>query len=351
MMSDREDDLSRRDFVRNVGVGLGAAALLASCKQGASQAAAPAPAAPPVKLAQAPAAAEPAGGDKVPVALLRHSKILVDDRTPRREAVLACLDAGMKHVFGETDPVKAWTHVAGPDDIIAIKVNCISGLIYSHPEVVAAIVQRLLQAGIVGDNIVIYERDSGELSRSGYKINKDGPGTRCYGTDGAYDDWLKHRDISVRLTKILTQTATVLINVPILKNHGCGVTFSMKNHYGTVANPGDLHGGNCNPAIAHLADIPAIRDKTRLIVGDCTRGCFDQGPGGRPDTCWPCGALIVSANMVAADAIALELLDAERKNRGMGPMAPSAGYLATASQIGLGPNDRSGMSVLETTVG
>ncbi len=353
-MPNREDGLSRRAFVRNVGVGLGAAALLASCKQGTSQAAVPAAAAAPPATpvaAGAPAVATHAAADKVPIALLRHSGLATMEQTVPEEAMLACLDAGMKHVFGDADPAKCWQKVAGAQDIVAIKASCISGLIYTHPALVAAIIRRLTEAGVVPENIIVYERDSGELSRSGFKINRDGPGPRCYGTDGAYDDWMQHRDVRVRLTKIISQQATVLVNVPIVKTHGCGITFSMKNHYGTVANPGDLHGGNCNPACAHLADVPAIRDKTRIIIGDCISGCFDQGPGGRPDTLWPCGALIVTQNMVAADALGLELIDAERKRRGMGPMTPSAGYILTANQIGLGPNDRAHMDVLETQVG
>ncbi len=353
-MPNREGELPRRTFIRNVGVGLGAAALLASCKQGTSQAAAPAPAAPPVTPAAAAAPAVATHGDagaKVPIALLRHAKLATTEQTVPQDAIFACLDAGMKHVFGVTDPAKAWQQVAKPADVVAIKASCISGLIYTHPVLVAAIVQRLTGVGVVPENIIIYERDSGELSRSGFKMNRDGPGVRCYGTDGAYEDWLQHRDIRIRLTKILTQTATVLINVPIVKNHGCGITFSMKNHYGTVANPGDLHGGNCNPACAQLADVPVIQSKTRLIIGDCISGCFDQGPGGRPDTVWPCGALIVTQNMVAADAIGLELIDIERKRRGMSPMTPNAGYILSASQLGLGPNDRAHMDVLETQVG
>jgi hypothetical protein len=55
--------------------------------------------------------------------------------------------------------------------------------------------------------------------------------------------------------------------------------------------------------------------------------------------------------MVAADAIGLELIDIERKRRGMSPMTPNAGYILSASQLGLGPNDRAHMDVLETQVG
>ena len=40
-----------------------------------------------------------------------------------------------------------------------------------------------------------------------------------------------------------------------------GVTFAMKNMYGVVERPHDLHGGGCNPGVADLNCIPAIREK------------------------------------------------------------------------------------------
>jgi len=53
----------------------------------------------------------------------------------------------------------------------------------------------------------------------------------------------------------------------VLKDHGtAGVTLSMKNHYGSVDNPGSLHGGQCDPYIPELNNVPDIKDKTRLIV-------------------------------------------------------------------------------------
>lgn len=286
------------------------------------------------------------------MAVLRHSAMLADPRTPNYQAVLVTLDAAVKHVFGETDAAAAWAKVCTADDVVGIKVNCISKLISSHPVVVRAIVQRLKDLGVPEHNIIIWDRSSGELARAGYEIRREGTGVRCYGTDGAYDDWMQHRSISIRLSKILSQTITVLINVPVLKDHGgAGVTLSMKNHYGSVSNPNQLHAGHCDPGIPHLNDVPAIKDKTRLVVVDATRGLFNGGPRGRPEAIWPTQTLIVSTNPVAADAIGLEIIDAKRAQEGLPSVRPRASHVATAASIGLGPNDRAAMNVLETEVG
>lgn len=331
--------MGRRSFLRQAAAA-GAAVLIGACRS-SSEAQVPAQA--------ATTAASEAG--KTPVAIVRHSGILADPLTPKTEAVLACLDEGIKHAFSEGDAARAWARVCTPEDVVALKINCISGLMYSHPVVVGAIVQRLQDIGVPAQNIIVWDRTSGEMARCGYEISREGGGVRYYGTDGAYDEWVQHRAVSTRLSKIISQTAQVLINVPVLKDHGgAGVTLAMKNHYGSVANPGDLHGDWCNQA-AELSDVPRIRSMTRLIIADCTRALFDGGPGGRPDTVWQPEALLISTNPVATDAIGLEMMDAKRAEEGREPLRPRAKHVATAAEIGLGPNNRAEMSVLETAVG
>ncbi|MBC7287724.1 MAG: DUF362 domain-containing protein [Armatimonadetes bacterium] len=342
-MDNKHDSMNRREFLRVVGAGVAGAALVSACRASSTTAGLPAQVS---RAAIGQAAEKP-----IRAAVVRHSSMMADETTPNREAVLLALDAAVKHVFGEDDARKAWEKVCATDDVVAIKVNCISGLIFSHPVVAMAIAQRLMDIGVPAENIIIWDRSNGELARAGYTINTGGQGVRCYGTP-AYDEWIEHRGIRTRLSKIITQTASAIINLAVLKDHGSsGVTLTMKNHYGSIANPGDLHGNDCDPGIPYLNDIPAIRDKTRLCVIDATRGNYRNGPGGRPDAIWAEQALIVSANPVAADALGLEILDRKRAQVGLGSLAQKAHHIATAAQIGLGPNERSKMNVLETAVG
>ncbi len=344
-MGKEGNGMDRRQFLRFAGAAAAGSALLAACRASTDTAAAGQAA------RAAGAVVSQAAAGKVKAAVVHHSHMMADERTPRREAVLAALDAAVKHVFGETDAAKAWAKVAASDDVVAIKVNCISGLIYSHPVVAMAIAQRLMDVGVKAENIIIWDRSNGELARAGYTINVDGPGVRCYGTP-SYDNWIRHRSVNTRLSKIITQTASAIINLAVLKDHGgAGVTLTMKNHYGSISNPGALHANNCDPAIPDLNDIPAIKNKTRLCVIDATRGVYRGGPRGRPDAIWAEQALIVSANPVAADALGLEMLNNKRQQVGLGSLTQKAHHIATAAQIGLGPNDRAQMDVLETAVG
>jgi uncharacterized protein (DUF362 family) len=140
------------------------------------------------------------------------------------------------------------------------------------------------------------------------------------------------------LSKILTQHCDHLINVPILKDHNiAGVTLSMKNHYGTVDNPGSLHGSSCNPAIADLNDASAIKDKTRLIVLSALVGIYTGGPGGAPQ--FKPNKLAVSFDPVAIDWYGMQMINDERSRRGMGEVTARARYIQTAADKGLGTND------------
>ena len=76
----------------------------------------------------------------------------------------------------------------------------------------------------------------------------------------------------------------MVINLPILKDHEmAGITFSMKNMYGVVDRPFLLHPNNCNPGVADVNAIPAVRAKVWFTVGDAISSVYDGGPGFRPD--------------------------------------------------------------------
>lgn len=148
--------------------------------------------------------------------------------------------------------------------------------------------------------------------------------------------------------------ARYLINMPILKSHGCSsVTLGFKNHLGSIDNPGGLHshiflvsacGGGFTPQYSPLVDLylnPHIRDKTILIIGD---GLF--GGKGSEDTfpsSWSTfgnhvpNSLFFSTDPVAMDSVMADFLRAEP---GAGVMSQADNYLFLAEQAGLGKAER-----------
>jgi uncharacterized protein (DUF362 family) len=346
-----DDSLSRREFLRHsalAGAGLVTAGWLSACSREPSARAMSVSGAPiPSAVGAVPAQGAPAAS---PVAVLRHSGLNTADSLDEK-VVAGLLEAGIKHVTGASDPGKGWAKIAGPSDVVCIKVNCIAGpMLSTHPVLVAGVCDCLTTAGVKPENIIIWEAYTGALSKGGYTVNQNGPGIRCYGTDRDYAGPFTYGQFSGNLSRILAEKATVLVNMPILKNHGAsGVTAAMKNHYGSIDKPSACHGNGCDPYIAHISMLDPIRQKTRLIICDASRACYNGGPGARPQFMWQYSGILMAQDPVALDTVAWQIVDQKRSANGLRGSAPA--WLATAASLGLGTNNVSQMSLLDKDLG
>ena len=262
------------------------------------------------------------------------------------------VDTGVMEFTGQATIADAWASVLtdfSPDDLVTIKVNCINSSLSTHPEVVDVIAAGLIAAGVKENNIIIWDRTTNELTRSGYKKNTSNTGVRCFGTNESgwrYDTQVKVSNRNVRLSKILTSTDH-LINVPVLKDHGsAGVTLSMKNHYGSVDNPGSLHGGSCDPYIGELNNLQEIKDKTKLIVLDANTGIYRGGPQGAPQFAY--NSIMVGQDPVALDYQGWTILEAERKKHNQS--LPQPRNIKTAAGLGIGTNDPEKIELIEVAL-
>jgi uncharacterized protein (DUF362 family) len=141
------------------------------------------------------------------------------------------------------------------------------------------------------------------------------------------------------LSKILME-CDALINIPILKAHSMGgISFAMKNHYGTINLPGDLH-ANMGRAIAELNALPAIRDRTRLIVGDVLS--VVGAVSGGWNSAVPGDSILMSADPVAHDAVGLQIFTQTAIAEGGNPERATrlaTPWLESGAEVGLGTNN------------
>jgi uncharacterized protein (DUF362 family) len=144
-------------------------------------------------------------------------------------------------------------------------------------------------------------------------------------------------------SKIVTEQVTKIINVPVLKQHAvAGASLSLKNlAFGSVNNTIRFHPNpiNCNPMIADICAVSAIKNKLVLNIIDGLLGCFDGGPGYKPEGTWQYNSLLFSADPVAIDRVGIEIIDDKRKEEKLEPMTSLAKYISTAWRLGLGTND------------
>jgi uncharacterized protein (DUF362 family) len=268
--------------------------------------------------------------------------------------VLRMLDAGVCHMTGEQDAPKAWGALFGSDDAVALKVNTSAGPSLSTSRIlVECIVQRLADAGVKRDNMVIYDRTDGMLAACGYTLNT-GAGLKCGGIEGHWDPKPVRQGTFRGQLPVILNYASAIINVPILKDAaGAGVTVSMKNHFGTISNPHECHGNGCDPYIADVNAIPEIRDKQRLIVCDATSACFEGGPGADPRYIWQPNTLLIGKDPVALDRHGTMLIDEKRVQQGL-PSLAAAGrepkQLASAAARNLGTDDPAKVDLLKVSI-
>ena len=273
--------------------------------------------------------------------------------------VQSLLDKAIAAWTQRDKPVEGWKLILGkdlgPDKVIGLKVNGLGSKgIATHPALVNAISERLQQAGVKPGNIVIWEQRTNFLRACGFEHSNQPGQIRALSSEifGYEQETETFGSARVNLAKALT-LCDMVIGVPILKDHSmAGVTFAMKNMYGVVKQPFDLHATGCNPAVADLNCIPAVRNKVRFTIGDALSSVYDGGPSFHPNRLWYPNALIVGADRVAIDHVAWQMLEKKRAEAGM-PTLEAAGrpprYIATAADAthALGTNDPARMQVVE----
>ena len=274
--------------------------------------------------------------------------------------VSALLDRAISAYTGHGRAVDAWKRIVleggGKDKVVGLKTNGLGGKgISTHAVLVLAIAERLQQAGVKPGNILIWDRNARDLQACGLTISTSPNQIRCFGSDvSGFEDAVETFGSSrVRFSKILTRECSMVINLPILKDHSMsGVTFAMKNMYGVVERPQDLHANGCNPGVADLNAFPIVRQKIKLTIGDAMSSVYDGGPGFRPEHLWQPNELIVGEDRVAIDKIAWGILDKKRSEMGLKTLEAAGRpprYIATAadSAHALGTNDPQRMKLIE----
>lgn len=279
------------------------------------------------------------------VVAVRHAEACSGPDDIAADVVKQMLDAAIVGLTGIEDAQGAWRTLFDPTERIAIKVNTIGRYTTTVP-LAYAVAEKLQAIGVVAENIVIFDRRTDELQRAGYTINEDGPGVRCQATR----DYREPREVAgttQQLSDILLD-CDALINLPLLKQHGfSGVSFAMKNHYGSINRPSSIHFDHCAPGIAGLNALPEIRDRTRLIIGDALRICpfnWDQAVVGN--------TLLMSFDPVAHDYVGMQILTSWLSANGGNPagVTGQAEHLATAAALGLGTDDPAHIDLRELTL-
>lgn len=324
------NDKSRRDFFKTVAATAAGMAAMPLAGQNASA----------------------AGTVKSKVCVVRSAKD-IEPGEDSKAIISKMLEEGIRYISGG-EPEKFWKATFNPKDKVGIKVNTTTERHLNFgPWISMAIAEQLMKVGIEAESILVWDRDTKALKKTGYKVNTDGAGVRCYGTsEVGHCDWeFTSGDIKAKFSKII-ETSSALVNIPILKTHAlAGVSITMKNHYGSFDTPNNYHANACDPFIADLNARDEIKNRQRLVVCDATRVLYAGGPEMAPNFISNFNGLIIGTDPVAVDFVGYEMIKRIRKELPhKAPYVIKPIHIATAAKKGLGKGEKSEIDFKEIIV-
>lgn len=302
-----------------------------------------------------------------------HDPAALADDFPVAPVVASMFRRGVEGLTG-ADLERSFGLFFEKGDVVGIKVNPVgAGLISTRLELVDAIVDWLTAGGVPRGNIVIWDRFDIMLAEAGFTAERY-PGCRIEGlqtlgdavVDGRHksaglfdpdvyywadietpegDEYLDQHVFNGKESyfgRLVTRDLTKIINVPVFKNTGNGVSMATKNlGYGAICNTARLHQPLFFDVCTEVLAFPAIRDKLVLNVNDGIRGQYDGGPMPNAAAVWPMSTIFLATDPFALDRVGHDLLVAKRKEMGIevNEHPRYSEYLNYAERLGLGIGD------------
>lgn len=272
---------------------------------------------------------------------------------PKLDAARSMLERAMTELTGAANLAAAFAKVLHKDDKVAIKPNGIArSTMSSNKELVLAIVEGVLAAGVPASNITIFEQYPKFLA--GTRVADINGGldsafatgivTTVHENEDATMPEIQVGGIPTKFVRALTD-ATAVINVALIKDHSiCGFTGCLKNiTHGATINPHAFHEHNASPQIAHLYAQDVVKSRLRLHIVDGYKVIYDGGPmDKKPERRVSHEAVYATTDPVAMDVVGWNLVEKLRKDAGLASLAAAGrepSYLRVAGELGLGVFD------------
>ncbi|HXK59042.1 MAG TPA: DUF362 domain-containing protein [Acidobacteriota bacterium] len=210
-----------------------------------------------------------AAGAVSSVVVVRDQKAMTGGNKVDAAIVEKMVAETVMRVTGEKSTKSAWLSLFKPTDIVGLVPT--PHLNPTHDEVVAAVRQQLVEAGIPESNI--------RNAQGGTEVVK-----QC----------------------------TALISLPGLKAHWLtGIGTVLKNYILFSGRARDYHYAD-SAKLGEIWNLPHVKGKTRLVLVDALRPLCDKGPQPDPRYMWPYKGLIAGKDPVAVERVGLEIITKKR---------------------------------------
>jgi len=315
-----------------------------------------------------------------------HDPMAMADNKVAQSVVDEMFEKGITKLTGK-NLKKSFSLLFDKSDIVGIKVNPVGpGLISTRLEVVNSVIAWLIKGGLKRENIIIWDRfdymlkdagftserypgigieglqtmdedaasgkkkdDSAWLNKNGRHVSEsnfdmdnyywadvEGPKDKAYLNQHVFNGKYSY------FGKLLTKKLTKIINIPVFKNTGSGISMATKNiGYGSICNTNRLHKPLFFDVNTEVHAFPVIRDKLVLNITDGLRAQYDGGPIAVSKFTYLYNRLFFATDPFALDMVCHNLLVKKRKQMKVktNEHPKYTEYLRYAQRLGLGISD------------
>ena len=265
------------------------------------------------------------------VVLVRDTRCLDHDHNVVPDLLSGMVNRAVVALSGEASVPRAFAHFLEPGETALIKaVHDV------HDAVLEPILRGLLTMGAAADKLILYQR----RTRRNAKPANDLERLACrYGVRLERPTY-SHPPETVGSARVhladVLYDCDCIINVPsLVYPDSVGGGAGLASHRDSVRESAKFRPG-WTAGIVGLNALPAIREKTRLILCDAVQPAFASQTPDDPRT-WDFCAVIAASDPVALDTVGNAVIGRHRTTLGLdGTMTQSRSVLASAARIGLG---------------
>ena len=279
---------------------------------------------------------------------------------------------GLTNLTGKSDATMAWRSLVSTQDVVGIKVFSAPGPNSgTRVAVVAAVVEGLLAAGLPSKQIIVWDRQSHDLTVAGFSDLSSRYGIRVASSvQAGWDEKVFYDSVPLGnlvwgdlefgktgsgigrksfVSKLLTREITKLINISPLLNHNlAGVSGNLYSlALGSVNNilRFENDGNRLATAVPELYALPALGDRVVLNITDALICQYEGEERGLLHYSAMLAQLRFSTDPVALDALSVQELELQRQAAKATPVPPNLDLLNNAALLELGVCDVKKMNV------
>lgn len=292
----------------------------------------------------------------------------VSDYQPDAAIVQSMVNSGLTNLTRQATVTAAWRNLVSTQDVVGIKVFSAPGEISgTRPAVAAAVIHGLLNAGLPGDHIIIWDKHADDLRAAGFTrlaaqlgvraagaadagwdpTNFYNPDTAIIGTLvwGDYEFGKKGEGVGRRsfVSQLVSRDMTKIISiVPLLNDNDFGVCghlygLAMASVDNTIRFENDP--GRLAVAVPEIYALPALGDRVVLNITDALIAQYEGGERGLLHYSTVTDQLWFSRDPVALDTMAVRELDRERRAAKAPEFKPRLQIYTNAVLLQLGASD------------